>query len=264
MSFSPQEESLFSLEFTLDLSPAFGGLSQTLKKQQLHPSLISGRLIVVDRHLRSPTGRYFGVLNFDAFRARSTPPHQHPAATRPSSSITGDPATRRPALRFFPMATRRRVDNTLLRVNLTRWRVGPKRLADHHRRPPPPVQPLFFEFMLLCYVTFSFPCCLLANLNRMGLIGVVFFSPFFLVSVWKPFFTVTLHLNFHGFLGSLFRCFNGVFELSVVLSITSMRRGKGFLGLHSHLYFSFMISLLFEIYPVWVSSMLLCNLFVVE
>jgi hypothetical protein len=62
----------------------------------------------------SPTGQFFGVLKFDAFKARSTPPHQPLAETRPSSSITSDLATRRPALCLILMSTHRRMDHTLL------------------------------------------------------------------------------------------------------------------------------------------------------
>jgi hypothetical protein len=271
MSFSLQKETLLSLELALDLSPVydglspvFDGLSLTLKNQQLHHHLLPGLFSVVDRLLRSPTGRFFGVFKFDAFKARSTPHHQSPAETRPSSSITVDPASWRLALCLLPMSTRRRVNHTLLRVDLTRLCVDPTRRADHHRRPPPPVQPLFFEFMLLLFVTYCFPLliCILDILNRMGLFGVIFFL-FFLVSVWKPLFPVTLHLNLHGFLGSLFRCVNGVFELPMVHSITSMRRGKSLLGLHSHLFFSLydLISPLRSVRFGFLMCLLLCNLF---
>jgi hypothetical protein len=149
-------------------------------------------------------------------------------------------------------------------VDLTRRRVGPTRRVDHYRRPPPPEQLLFLEFMLLIFATYCFPmlCCILVILNRMGLFGVVFFfSLWFLFG--NLFSTASLHLDLHGFLGSLFRCVNGVFELLMVLSITSMRRGKGFLELHSHFYFS-----LYDLIPPlrfvrfgFLVCLLLCNLF---
>ena len=143
----------FSLELALDLFLVFDGLSLTLKKQQLHRPLLSGHFTIMDRHHRSPTGWFFGVLKIDVFKARSTPPHQPLTAMRPSSSITGIRAIQSPALCLIPISTCQCVDHTLLRVDLTHRRLGPTRRVAHHRRPPLPVQPLFFEFMLLCYVT---------------------------------------------------------------------------------------------------------------
>ena len=118
LSFSLHEETTFSLELALDLSPVFDGLSKTLKNQQLHHPLLSSHHSVVDRHLRYAIGRLFGDLKFVAFKARSTSPHQPPAETRPSSSITGVPASRRPAPCLILMTTRWRVDHTPLRVDL--------------------------------------------------------------------------------------------------------------------------------------------------
>jgi len=107
-----------------------------------------------------------------------------------------------------------------------------------------------------------FLCCVLVNLNRMGLLGVdlFFFSFWFLFRNLS--FIVTFHLNLHSFLGSSFRCFKRVFVLEMVLSI-KMRRELGLLDWHSQflLFSPFMISFLFEICPVRVSSTLLCNLF---
>jgi hypothetical protein len=137
------------------------------------------------------------------------------------------------------MATRRRMDHTLLRVDLNRRCVCPTRRADLHRQSPPPVQPLFFESLLLFYVIFSmFLCCVLVNLNRMELLGVdlFFFSFWFLFRDHS--FTITLHLNLHSLLGSLFRCFKRVFILEMAWSI-NMRRGLGFLDWHSHLHLFF-------------------------
>jgi hypothetical protein len=165
------------------------------------------------------------------------------------------------------MSTCRQVNYTLLLVDLTCQRVGPMRCADHHRRPPPPEQLLFLEFMLLLFVTYCFPllCCILGILNRMGLFGVVFsfFSFWFLFA--NLFSSITLHLDLHGFLGSLFRSLYWVFELPMVQSITNMCRGKSFLELHSHLYFS-----LYDLIPSLrfvrfgsLVCLLLCNLFAI-
>ena len=93
--------------------------------------------------------------------------------------------------------------------------------------------------VILC--NFLLLCSLLVNPNRMRLFGVNLFSFIF----WKPFFHSYFHLNFHGFLGSLFRCLIGVFILQMVESITSMCHGKSFFGLHSHISFPSMISFLF-------------------
>jgi hypothetical protein len=105
-SFYLQEETFFSLELALDLPLVFDDLSPTLKKQQLHHTPFSDHFTVMDRLLRSPTGRFYGVLKIEVFKGRSTPLHQTPAATRPSSSIIGVPATRRLALCPIPTSTR--------------------------------------------------------------------------------------------------------------------------------------------------------------
>jgi hypothetical protein len=145
MSFSLQEETLFFLKRALDLS-------KTLKYQQLHLPPLSGLFTVMDRLLRTPTGRIYGVYKIDGFKPRSTLLQQTLAKTHPSSSITGALAPQQLTLRPFSASTCWCVDHTLLCVDLTCRRVGPTHCTVRLRRPPP-LQLLLFEFFLLCYVT---------------------------------------------------------------------------------------------------------------
>jgi hypothetical protein len=157
------------------------------------------------------------------------------------------------------------VVHTLLRVDLTHWRMGPTPHAAFveaslHRSCC--VLSFFLLFCVtLCNFLWHFVC----------VVDIFYFSFWFLFG--NLFSTITFHLNLYGFLGSLFKCLIGVFVLPINLSITSMRRGKRFLRLHLHLSFSFMISFLFfEICPVGVLVSLslfiyfllcyLCNIFV--
>jgi hypothetical protein len=90
---------------------------------------------------------------------------------------------------------------------------------------------LLLSVTLLCYFPVTSLCWLLLTPIQLGfglLIHVVYF--WFLFGNLHS--TVTVHLNLHGFCTSLFRCFIGVFVLPIRL-----RRGKGFLGLHSQMLF---------------------------
>jgi hypothetical protein len=90
---------------------------------------------------------------------------------------------------------------------------------------------LLLSVTLLCYFPVTSLCWLLLTPIQLGfglLIHVVYF--WFLFGNLHS--TVTAHLNLHGFCISLFRCFIGVFVLPIRL-----RRGKGFLGLHSQMLF---------------------------
>ena len=157
---------------------------------------------------------------------------------------------------------------TLLRVDLTRRRVGPTRCpesAEVFLR----CSCCVLSFFLLCCVTFCnflwlycfvvSPFCLVFRC-----FGVDFLFLYFWFLFGSFFFIVILHINLHGLFGHLFICLNGVFKLPMVVSIIVCAAARVFLELHSHNSFSLLAS---ENSLVWALAslfLLLCCIFFVK
>jgi hypothetical protein len=240
LSYSLLERTSLLLEFSLDLPIDLSlDLSLLLKIQQV-PWIAFLRLsLASERLLHRLNGRICVGLKTGFFQVRSAPLHEPKPDTRQSSISTDVPAFQRTPQRSRSTTTRRSVGYTLLRVDLTRWRVCLTRCPAFDEGPLcgsccvfESTTVILCNFLWLYCLVIS-PICLVFRC-----FGVDLFFPFFLVSIWKFFFIVTSHLNLHGVFGRPFRCLNGVFELPMVVSITVCAATRVFLGLHSHLYFS--------------------------
>ena len=246
----------------------------TLKKQQqqwiasLHLPLATKRL------LHCLNGRIYVGLKIDFFKVRYAPLHQPKPVTRLSSITIDVPASQQTPQRSLSTTTRQSVVYTLMRVDLSCRCVGPMCCVASVGTPLCS-SCYVLSFFLLCCITFCnflwlyclvfIPICLVF---RRFVCGVDLFSFLFWFLFGNLFSTISLNLNLHGFLGSLFRFSFGVFVLLMSVPITSISHDKSFLRLHSHLSFPFTISFLFfEINPVGVLTSLfllcyLCNLFI--
>jgi hypothetical protein len=240
LSFSLLERTPSNLEFSLDFSlDLFIDLSQILNiQQQLWISLECLPLRLY--------GRICAGLKTGFFQVRYAPLHQPKPDTCLSSISTGAPASWRTSQRLLSTTTRRSVVRTLLRVDLTRWRVVATRCPDSAdvilRRCC-----CVLSCFLICSVTFCYfllsSCFVISPFSSVcRCFGVDFLFLYFLFPFGSFFSTVTSRLNLHGVFGRLFRCLNGVFELPMVVSIIVCAAARVHLGLHSCHSFSLLVA----------------------
>ena len=139
LSFSLFERTPFYVEFSLDFSLHLAiDLSRTLKIQQKLWSALLRLSPALERLLHSHNGRICVGLKTSFFLVRYAPLYQPKPDTRLSAITFDVPAPRRTPQWFLLTTTRQSVVHTLLRVDLTRRRVGsmrcPKSAYDHLRR----------------------------------------------------------------------------------------------------------------------------------
>jgi hypothetical protein len=240
LSFSLLERTPSNLEFSLDFSlDLFIDLSQILNIQQQQ------RISLECLPLRL-YGRICAGLKTGFFQVRYAPLHQPKPDTCLSSISTGAPASWRTPQRLLSTTTRRSVVRTLLRVDLTRWRVVATRCpvsADVILRSCCCV----LSCSLICSVTFCYfllsSCFVISPFSVVfRCFGVDFLFLYFLFPFGSFFSTVTSRLNLHGVFGRLFRCLNGVFGLPMVVSIIVCAAARVHLGLHSCHSFSLLVA----------------------
>jgi hypothetical protein len=231
LSFS-LERTPSNLEFSLDSSlDLFIDLSRILNIQRK-------LWIVLECLPLRLFGRICAGLKTGFFQVRFAPLHQPKPDTCLSSITTDVPASRRTPQRPLPTITRRSVICTLLRVDLTRWRVVATccpEYADPSLRSRSCVLSCFNNICLVTFCYFLLSSCFVVGPSCVVLrcFGVDFLFLYFWFPFGSFFSMVTSHLNLHGVFGHLFRCLNGVFGLPMVVSIIVCAAARVHLGLHS-------------------------------